>query len=169
MMELEENLAIKEIQTIFESNDDEKIHDSIAYIHEYGSIKMLPLLFDLLAQTTNDTIKKEVIDCLSDTKDTNAVSLFVQTLRDENYSSIQKEVLTAMWQANLDFSQYISDFIDIVANADFDTAIEAFTLTEICVENITSDEKIKFQALISKVLEDKKDSQLLQQAVELFK
>lgn len=168
-MELEENLAIKEIQTIFESDDDEKIHDSIAYIHEYGSIKMLPLLFDLLSQTTNDTIKKEIVDCLSDTKDKNAVPLFVQTLRDEKYASIQKELLTSMWQANLDFSNYISDFIDIVANADFDTAIEAFTLTEICAQNISTEEKIKFSTIISNVLATKKDSQLLRQTVELFK
>lgn len=168
-MELEENLAIKEIQTIFESGDEEKIHDSIAYIHEYGSIKMLPLLFDLLSQTTNDTIKKEIVDCLSDTKDKNAIQIFVQALRDEQYSSIQKELLTAMWQANLDFSNYISDFIDIVANAEFDTAIEAFTLTEVCAQNITIDEKVKFRTLIANVLQTKTDSQLLCQTLELFK
>lgn len=168
-MELEENLAIKEIQTIFESDDTEKIHDSIAYIHEYGSIKMLPLLFDLLSQTTNDTIKKEIVECLSDTKDKNSVPLFIQALRDENYSLIQKDLLTAMWQANLDFSNYISDFIDIVANAEFDTAIEAFTLTEICVQNISVDEKVQFRTLISTVLQSKKDSKLLYQTLELFK
>ncbi len=168
-MELEENLAIKEIQTIFESDDTEKIHDSIAYIHEYGSIKMLPLLFDLLSQTTNESIKKEIIDCLSDTKDKNSIPLFIQALRNEKYSLIQKDLLTAMWQANLDFSDYISDFIDIVANAEFETAIEAFTLTETCVQNISIEEKIKFGTLISNVLQAKNNIQLLHQTLELFK
>ena len=50
-MELEESAVINEIKTIFESKNESAIHDAIAYIHENGSIKTLPLLFDLLAVT----------------------------------------------------------------------------------------------------------------------
>ena len=68
-MELEESAVINEIKTIFESENESAIHDAIAYIHENGSIKMLPLLFDLLAITKSESTKNDIYECLSDTKE----------------------------------------------------------------------------------------------------
>ena len=84
-MELEESAVINEIKTIFESENESAIHDAIAYIHENGSIKMLPLLFDLLAITKSESTKNDIYECLSDSKEKSATAIFIEALQDSRF------------------------------------------------------------------------------------
>ncbi len=167
-MELEENAAIKEIQAVFASGDESQIHDSIAYIHEFGSVKMVSLLFELLSTTNNGTLQKEALDCLSDTKDKSAIPLFIDALKSEKLANFKTSLLATMWQANLDFSEHTDLFIDILINDDYETAIEAFTLIDVCAENLSKEKKMMYKQKINKVLatENSTKKGLLQKMIE---
>ncbi|MBP5583440.1 MAG: hypothetical protein J6X43_05750 [Bacteroidales bacterium] len=97
-MELEESAVINEIKTIFQSENESAIHDAIAYIHEKGSIKTLPLLFDLLVFTDNKNIKNDIYNCLADTKDKSATTIFIETLHDRRFVNEKARLLSVMWQ-----------------------------------------------------------------------
>ncbi|MCQ2606511.1 MAG: hypothetical protein MJ204_08250 [Bacteroidales bacterium] len=169
-MELSESAAIKEIQDVFSSDNESLIHDTISYIHENGSVKMMSLLFNLLAKTTSDSLKKDVYNCLVDTKNPDAVAVFISALQNPNLISEKKEILATMWQTNMDFSKHAGQLVDILLNDTYETAIEAFTVLEVCSENIDDSQK---QSLISVLTEgaqkDKSEkATLLQEAARLL-
>lgn len=169
-MELEESAVINEIKTIFESENESAIHDAIAYIHENGSLKTLPLLFDLLVTTTSDNTKNDIYNCLADTKDKNAMSIFIEALHDSRFVNEKARLLSAMWQSNLDFSKHTADFIQLLLAENYETAIEAYTIIEVCAPNLTEEQKASFTKTVSEALEHEKSEKraLLQATLEVL-
>jgi len=169
-MELEESAIISEIKAIFESENESAIHDAIAYIHENGSLKTLPLLFDLLVATPSDNIKNDIYNCLADTKDKNATSIFIEALHDSRYVNEKARLLSVMWQSNLDFSKHTADFIQLLLMENYETALEAYTIIEICANILTEDEKAKYKKAISEALANEKSekSALLEATLEVL-
>lgn len=160
-MELDENSAIKEIQAVFASDNESAIHDSISYIHEYGSYRMLPLLFDLLEHTNRESTKNDIYNCLVDAKDRQATPLFIEALKNQKLQDEKKKILATLWQTNLDFSEHLDLFADILIEEPFDTAMEAYTLIEVCVPNISDEKKhylhTKIKTALPQTSDDKKD------------
>lgn len=164
-MDLEENAIIKELESVFSSDNESNIHDAIAYIHENGSIKMMPLLFNLLATTSSETLKNDVYNCLMDTKDVNSIPLFIDALQDSRFINEKKRILSTLWQTNLDFSKHTDKFVNILLNDNYENAIEAFTLIEVCAENLSDEEKSTFKEKIQNALsKDKTEKAALLQA-----
>ncbi|MCQ2607322.1 MAG: hypothetical protein MJ197_01360 [Bacteroidales bacterium] len=169
-MELSESAAIKEIQEVFSSENESLIHDAISYIHENGSVKMLPLLFDLLIQTTSESLKRDVYACLVDTKSSEAIDVFVSALQNKDLVAEKKEILATMWQTNMDFSKSADLFVKILLEDTYETAIEAFTNLELCSENLGEEQK---QSLVTTLTEgvqnDKSEkSVLIQEAIQIL-
>lgn len=169
-MELEESAVINEIKTIFESENESAIHDAIAYIHENGSIKMLPLLFDLLAITKSESTKNDIYECLSDTKEKSATAIFIEALQDSRFVNEISHILSAMWQSNLDFSKYTKVFIQLLIQENYETALEAYTIIEVCAGNLPAEEKTTYKEMIEKALKNEKSEKagLLQSTIEAF-
>lgn len=169
-MELEESAIISEIKTIFESENESAIHDAIAYIHENGSLKTLPLLFDLLVTTTSDNTKNDIYNCLADTKDKNATSIFIEALHDSRFINEKARLISTMWQSNLDFSKHTADFIQLLLAENYETALEAHTIIEVCAPNLTKEQKANFSKTISEVLEHEKSEKraLLEATLEVL-
>ncbi|MCQ2958703.1 MAG: hypothetical protein MJ198_00745 [Bacteroidales bacterium] len=140
-MELEESAVINELKSVFSSENESAIHDAIAYIHENGTIKMLPLLFDLLETTTNKSLKEDIYNCLIDTKDSNAISIFLEKLKEDTFINEKKNLLSVLWQTNLDFSKHCKTFTDILISDTYENAIEAFSIFENNMENISNEDK----------------------------
>ncbi len=169
-MELSESAAIKEIQDVFLSENESAIHDAISYIHENGSVKMMPLLFDLLSQTTSTSIKKDVYACLVDAKSQDAKDVFVKALRKPELVAEKKDILATMWQTNIDFSDSAELFVEILLNDTYETAIEAFTNLDVCSENMSEDQKKSLvDSLSNGAMKDKSEKgTLIQEAIQLL-
>lgn len=169
-MELEENAIIKEIKSVFESDNEGAIHDAIAYIHENGSTKMVPLLFDLLENTSNEKLKKDVFDCLMDTKDESVIPLFIEALQNQDLINERKQLLSTIWQANLDFSKHADVFANILIDDNYENSLEAFTILEVCAEKISAEEKSKLKERLSAATTNDKSEKkiLLQEAVKML-
>ena len=170
-MELEESAVINEIKAVFESENESAIHDAIAYIHENGSIKTLPLLFDLLAVTKSESTKNDIYECLSDTKEKSATAIFIEALQDERFVNEKSRLLSVMWQSNLDFSKYTQVFIQLLLQENYETALEAYTLIEVCAGNLTNEEKNTYKEMVETALKNEKSEKvgLLKSTIEALK
>lgn len=166
-MELSENAAIKEIKEVFASDNESLIHDTISYIHENGSTKMLPLLFELLEHTNSESIKQDIFNCLADAKDVNSIPFFIDALNNQDLKNYKGKILSVMWQANIDFSAHTNLFTDILINDNYETAIEAFTILEVCASNLSEFEKKELTSKISTAISHEKSEKLalLQEAI----
>lgn len=115
------------------------IIEALREIKEYGTIKIIPHLFDLINENTPDIIKKDILRLICDIKEQSAAPVLVKALSKRNFGNDTSEVVATFWQSRLDFSNYLPTFIRIFIKEDYQTALEAFTVVEGSVSKITSE------------------------------
>ena len=69
-------------------------------------------------------------------KYSDAIPRIVDAIQDKKYASELKELVSVCWENGLDFSQYLSLFVDLVIESEFMVAFEAFTVIENMVGKI---------------------------------
>jgi hypothetical protein len=112
------------------SNNPEIVLQTIEEIRETGSSAQFQGLMELLHETVNQDIKKNILTLFSELKSTDTVPLLIEAIQNKKYADELKELLSCCWQNGLNYSPYLPLFIDLVINEEFLTAFEAFTVVE---------------------------------------
>jgi len=110
------------------SNDIETVAETIAELSESGNISYLPGLFDLLSTSKSEEIKKSISQLLSNLKDKDSVPLLVAAIQNPGYQSELKQLVSSCWENGLDYSYYLTVFVDLMIQKDFIIAFEAYTV-----------------------------------------
>jgi len=144
--------------------------DSINHLKNEGKTEDIVFLLDLLLVQKTDERKNLILKFLADVKDKRAGKIFMDAISNEKYTSIKKNILSICWESSIDFSEFISTFIDCMIQSDFETSFEAFTVIENLTEPISEEikqlqqEKLKDAIAISS--EDKK--RILHEVIHLL-
>ncbi len=145
-----------------EKSSDEQAIAMLLELRESGGIFILPYLFNILISKKNEQLKKTVIEFITDIKDKEATTHFIQFLKSNFPQKDVTDIVTACWQSRLDFSEHIDIFFEILCSADYQTAFEAFTVIE---NNIDGFSVSQLDELIKRVkvhiTKSNRDKQLL--------
>lgn len=125
----------KEWIKLLESNSPVDVLMAIREIRNKGSITMLPYMFRLLNPSVNEVIRKSIIMLVSEIKVQAAAPIIVEALENMNFGEDRTSMVAACWQSGIDFSDHLPAFIKIFAEADYQTAVEAFSVIEESVLN----------------------------------
>jgi len=125
---------------------------TIKEIRSSGKVSILPVLFDLLRDEPEESVYNELQRFLNDLKNKEAVAYLVEAIRNPDYLTIRKELVASCWQNNLGYSEHAELFFDIVLEADYETAIEAFTVIEDLLGSLTEGERKLFSGKVRKQL-----------------
>lgn len=121
--------------TLLQSGNEKNILHTIQMLRVSGNPDYLPFLFPLLLSTSEESVRKAILELLNDLKQQKAAPLLIKTIEDPEYATVKKELIISCWQSGLDFSDRLSFFADLVVDNDFDIAFEAFTVID-SMENI---------------------------------
>lgn len=135
------------------SGNEQLISDTLEEIREEGNSTLLPYLIDLLNDTKNEEVNKLVYGLLCELKQTSSIPVIIEAINNEKYIGIQETLLRICWENGLDYSPYLSTFIDIVINGDFMNAFEAFTIIENMEGIFHKDETVKLIEKLSLSIE----------------
>jgi hypothetical protein len=151
----------KIIEQINSSNDENAI-SLILELRDNGGLYLVNTFLNILLSNRSETLKRTVIETLTDIKDLQAAKLYVEFLK-KNYESKKiTDVLTICWQSRLDFTENIDIFFDILCKSDYQTAFEAFTVIENNLDSLTVEQLSNYIALVkSNVSKTDRDKQLL--------
>jgi len=153
-----------------QAEDHKTVIDSIKQLRQSGKLSDITVLFDLLVSNKNEDVQHEILSLLNDVKDKNAVEIIVDAIRDAKYASIQKEIVSICWESSLDFSPYVAVFVDVLIEAEFMTAFEAFTVienfTEVIEENLRIEQQDKLKDAIPVAQEERKG--MLHEAIHIL-
>jgi hypothetical protein len=124
------------------SNKLPLVIETLEEIKYAGNSKLLPFLIDLFHVSKNGEIKKHINGILSELKHSDAVPIIIEAILNEKYSDEQEMLVRSCWENSLDFTSYISVFIDLAIHGNYMTSFEAFTVIE-NLEGTISDEETK--------------------------
>jgi hypothetical protein len=123
------------------SPDEKVLVETLQQLRVKGSIQFLPAVFTLLFSRRMDNINDEIVSFINDIKDPAAVPLFMDAVKTFHGREGYSDLISACWQCGLDFSAYIDQFIELVMEEDYYTSVEAFSVIEENVTNLSSQQR----------------------------
>ncbi len=118
------NILLKELQ----SADHLKVIEALEELRVSGKATDIPVLLDLLHQSQNPEIKSKITGLFGNLKEKSAVPLIIEAIQDQKYAPELKQLVSCCWENGLDYSNYLSVFVDLLINSDFLIAFEAYTV-----------------------------------------
>jgi HEAT repeat protein len=134
------NILEKEWITALENSDQEHILTTIHEIRNSGSVKILPVLFSMVNKNTDQLVRNEILKLLSEIKSQEAVPLIAESLDKNDFGDYLPSFIAACWQSGLDFSKFLRVFAGLFIQADYKSALEAFTVIEESLSNASEAE-----------------------------
>ncbi len=124
----------KNILKGLQSSDSLKVIETLEELRVSGKVSDIPLLLEMLQVSKNPEIKAKITDLFANLKESDAIPLIVDAIRNLRFAPELKDLLATCWENGLDYSQYLSLFVDILIDGDFLVAFEAYTV----IMNMTS-------------------------------
>ena len=127
--ELEKN-HIAETKAALESTNNRKVLAKIVELRSKGNVNILPFLLDLLKPGQIETIRSEVLIFISELRSQDCVAVVVSYIKRLKGSEDLSGLISACWQSQLDYSEYLETFADCFITGTYQDAIESFTVIE---------------------------------------
>lgn len=126
------------------SASPEKINQSLDALQVYGDYTTIEPLFEVVLNSSNDSIKAKIIELLCNLKDSKSIVMVMDCLHQSKFDAIKIEILTTIWNSPLDYSEYLEDFVKIAVENDYLLTLECLTI----IENLDGpfDEKSLFES-----------------------
>lgn len=159
-----------QITQLLNSKSIENQITAIFHIRNLGDKDLLRSMLDLLLESTNSDVEREILRCLCDIKDATMLPIIIETTQNPRFESKKRILLNTLWQTNFDVYAYIDYFVSLIITDSFEIGIEALTLLEIAVEDSNSEQKSAIKSLLHQALTSSSESQktaLLMQAVDI--
>jgi hypothetical protein len=111
-----------------ESSDSLKVIETLEELRASGKVTDIPVLIEILHLTQNPEIKSKIIDLFANLKESDAIPLIIEAIRNQKYAPELKELVASCWENGLDYSSYLTLFVDLLIESDFNVAFEAYTV-----------------------------------------
>jgi hypothetical protein len=130
----------KEWITSLGSSDPALILTTLYEIRNSGSVKILPVLFNMVNKNTDPQIRNGILKLLSEIKSQEAVPQIADSFNKNDFGDYLPAFVAACWQSGLDFSKHLRVFAGLFIQADYISALEAFTVIEEAILNASETE-----------------------------
>jgi hypothetical protein len=85
-------------------------------------------LIELLHLSENSEIKSKITNLFANLKESDSIPLIIEAIQNQKYAPELKELVSCCWENGLDYSNYLSLFVDLLIDNDFLVAFEAYTV-----------------------------------------
>ena len=152
----------KALISALKKSSDEEIMAMLIDLKEQGELLYVKILLEILIENRSELLNKALIEYLSDIKLQDAVTI-ISDFVSENYADKDvNDIVVVSWQSRLDFSKHLNPYIQILINANYKTAFEAFTVIENSIDSLSADELTQYGSTIKKAVQkSNRDKQLL--------
>jgi len=127
---LNKKSILKSIIEDLNSGNAIKIKKALVSLQLNGDVTIIRPLVDVLKSKISPDIDLEIVNFLSDLKDTSVKEEIISILNDEDYLGVRQQVLTSIWNCKVDYSEFIAEFIAIACDSNFMESFECLTILE---------------------------------------
>lgn len=118
----------KDILKGLQAADSIKVIETLEELRISGKAADIPILIEMLHVSQNPEIKSKITDLFDNLKESNAIPLIIEAIKNQKYASELKELVSSCWENGMDYSKYISLFIDLLIENELEIAFEAYTV-----------------------------------------
>lgn len=118
----------KNILEGLQSADSIKVIETLEELRVSGKVADIPILIEMLHLSVDPEIKSKITALFGNLKESDAIPLIVAAIQDQKYAPELKELVSSCWENGLDYSNYLSLFVDLLIDNDFLVAFEAYTV-----------------------------------------
>ncbi len=111
-----------------ESADSLRVIETIEELRNSGKATDIPLLVELLHLTQNPEIKSKITGLFANLKESNTIPQIIEAIQNQKYAPEMKELVACCWENGLDYSNYLSLFVGLLIDNEFEIAFEAYTV-----------------------------------------
>jgi len=130
-------------QENLQSSNRETVATTLLEIKNAGHTGMLPHVLEELRVASENSVKKLILQYISEIKSPEAIPHIIKCLQSKDYDNVHNQLVAACWQSGLDFSGHLPVFARLFAVSDYFTAVEAFTVIEESLTNATDEQRIE--------------------------
>ncbi len=110
------------------SLEQDQILETIEEMRISGKVSDLPALIELLHQTTDPEIRRKISELMANLKENDAVPFLIDAIQNPEFAPELKVLVSCCWENGLDFSKYLSLFVDLLITNDLIISFEAYTV-----------------------------------------
>ena len=120
----EHNNILKALQ----SADSNVVIDALDELRVSGKTSDIPILVEMLHQSQNQEIKAKIVGIFANLKEKDTVPLMIEAIQNQKYAPELKQLVSSCWENGLNYTNYLSLFVDLLIRHDFLVAFEAYTV-----------------------------------------
>ncbi len=118
----------KNILRGLESSDSLKVIETLEELRVSGRVSDIPVLIELLHLTQDPEVKKKIAGLFANLKESDSIPLIIEAIQNQKYAPELKELVASCWENGLDYSNYLSLFVELLIENEFLIAFEAYTV-----------------------------------------
>ncbi len=111
-----------------QSASQEKILKSLEELKASGKASDIPVLVELLHLCQDQEVREKIKELFNNLKDKEVIPLIISAIQNQEYALERRLLVSSCWENGLDFSPYISLFVDLLNDNDYAVALEAYTV-----------------------------------------
>jgi hypothetical protein len=112
------------------SPSEEVVLHTLHELRSTGSPAYIPILAEMLLTGNPGEIRNGILSLMGELKEKESAQVLVETIQNDHFLPVRKELIAACWQNGLDYSPWLSQFVDWVIQHEMEIAFEAFTVIE---------------------------------------
>jgi len=124
------NKKITALVADLRSGNKDKILGAIKSLQAHGDVSVLEPMAEILLVENGNKIGNEIIEFLSDLKDSASAPVMIEILKDDRFREIRKELLSTIWSSKVDYSYFLAEFVEMAVEGDFMEALDCLTILE---------------------------------------
>ena len=128
--EKERKNKVTQLLLDIKTGKEEKISKAIKGLKVHGDQSVLAPLIETWSRGISEKNEAELISFLNDLKFNDSVYPIMDALRNKDYQHIQTLLLSTVWNSQVDYTEYLVDFVSFAVKGDFMTALECLTILE---------------------------------------
>ena len=111
-----------------ELSDSLRIIETLEELRVSGKVSDIPILIEMLHLSQDPEIKSRISSLFGNLKESDAIPLIIEAIQNQKYAPELKELVSSCWENGLNYSNYLSLFIDLLIENDLEVAFEAYTV-----------------------------------------
>lgn len=147
-----DNNRLKSIEESLANGGKDAILAVLEQIREIGVPKLLPALVKVYKTCGDDDVKMAVFKLLSDASQREIVDEMADAIAAETDANVKQMLVTSCWYSKIDYLPRLELFIDLVFDAPFELAFEAFTVIENRQGSVSDERRAELISYIEKRL-----------------